>query len=144
MLENNQMGPYAIRIRIIMRDFGWHSLRTRHHIEILTAGWWGPAGTLVGFIEKESNLQGNSVVLGNAQVYGNAIVYGDAIVEKTPICISGLRHHITITETHIFIGCEGHPISHWKKEVRNIGLKNDYSESEIQQHIDLFKSLIRK
>lgn len=33
-----------------------------------------------GFVEKESNLEGNAQVYGNAWVYGDAQVYGDALV----------------------------------------------------------------
>lgn len=45
-------------------------------------------------------------VYGNARVYGDARVCGDARVKQTPLCVSGLSYHITLTETHAFVGCD--------------------------------------
>ena len=41
---------------------------------------WGTAGTVGGWIEKESNLQDNAWVSEDARVSGNAWVYGHAMV----------------------------------------------------------------
>jgi hypothetical protein len=57
----------------------------------------------------------NAQVSGNARVYGNAQVYCDERVEKTPINIIGLDYPITITETHLFAGCQGHEFDTWRK-----------------------------
>jgi len=75
-----------------------------------------------GLIEKEGNLsqEGDSWihwgsrVSGNAWVKDNAVVYGgapmitgwatgDARVSREPICISGLRWDVTISDNHIAI-----------------------------------------
>jgi hypothetical protein len=47
-------------------------------------------------------------------VYGNAQVYGNARVSKTPINIIGLAYPVTITETHLFAGCQGHLFESWR------------------------------
>ena len=81
----------------------------------------------------------NARVCGNARVYGDAQVYGDALISvdarvsgnarvsgdarvsgnakvfKTPIHISGLQYSITITETHLFAGCQGHKFEEWRE-----------------------------
>jgi hypothetical protein len=56
-------------------------------------------------------VSGDAWVSGNAQVYGDAWVYGDA--SKTPICVSGLRWAVTITDSHMRIGCQFHPLTAW-------------------------------
>ena len=63
-------------------------------IELTEDCKWGKAGDKGGWIEKESNLQGdawvygNAWVSGNAKVYGNACVYGDALVSGNA-CVYG-------------------------------------------------------
>ena len=69
------------------------------------------AGDEGGFIEDEKNIS----------VYGNAWVSGDA--QKTPICISGLCWHITISDSLIKIGCECHTSEQWE----------NFSDSEISK-----------
>ena len=62
----------------------------------------------------------NARVSGNARVYGNARVSGDAQVSGNAKCtqkafaISTHYHHITITDTHIKIGCQNQTIEFWK------------------------------
>lgn len=103
-----------------------------------------------GWIESELNLSqdGKCFVYGDAKVYENANVSGDAsvsgnaIVFITPVCVTGLKHNITVTETHIFIGCEGHTKQFWRKEIVNIGKKHNYTNKEINRIIKLLKQLI--
>lgn len=66
-------------------------------------------GDLGGYIESETNLQ----VYGNAWVYGNARVYGKC--EKSPICVSGLTWHVTITDEQMSIGCQSHTLKAWNR-----------------------------
>lgn len=84
-------------------------------------------GDLGGYIEKYDNL---------SQV-NKSWVSGDAKVSKNPICISGFRHHITITDTNISIGCMVFEISHWQKNIRKIGKENSYTENEVSTVIKL-------
>ena len=93
------------------------------------------AGDLGGYVASEKNLsqKGNAWVYGDARVSEDAWVYGDARVLKTPITIANLKHPITITETHVFIGCEGHTKQHWAKNIRKIGRKNGYNKEEVDQ-----------
>src|SRR6202008_2647799 len=85
-------------------------------------------GDLGGYIESETNLQvygnawvyldarvygdprfyGGVWVYGGAWVYGNARVYGKC--EKSPICVSGLTWHVTITDEQMSIGCQSHTL----------------------------------
>ena len=62
-----------------------------------------------GWVEKEDNLsqEGNAWVSGNAEVSGNARV--------SPITVTGLAWPVTITDTHMRIGCEYHSIDDWRK-----------------------------
>lgn len=76
---------------------------------------------------------GDAWVFGNARVFGNALVFGNAQVQKSPITIANLKHHITIAETHVFIGCEGHTKEHWARNIRKIGRRNDYTKQEIDK-----------
>ena len=92
----------------------------------------------------EAQVYGNARVFGNAKVFGEAQVFGEVQVTKTPKIITGLKHNITLTETHIFTGCEDHTIEHWKKEIKNIGKKHNYTDKDIKQVIGLLKLLLRK
>jgi len=73
----------------------------------------------------DTQVSGDAWVFGDAQVFGDARVSGDARVfgdaEKTPINITGLYYPITITDSHIKIGCEFHTTREW----------NDFTDAEI-------------
>ena len=62
------------------------------------------AGDLGGYLEKEENL----CISGAAWVSGEAQVSGEASI--SPICISGFRWIVTITDNHMRIGCQFHEI----------------------------------
>ena len=53
---------------------------TLYQIEATTQGYWGPVGTLGGYIQSERNLSGNAWVHHSARVYDNAQVYDNALV----------------------------------------------------------------
>jgi len=71
-----------------------------------------------------AQVSGNAQVSGDAQVYGDAQVSGNANIKKSPICISGSKWHITITNCNIAIGCELHTTEEWTnftdKEISNM------------------------
>jgi hypothetical protein len=73
----------------------------------------------------DARVYGNAEVYGNARVYGDAEVYGDArvygnaeVCTKKAFTISTNHYHVTITDTHITIGCQNHPIDFWRKAKR--------------------------
>ena len=66
-------------------------------------------------------MHGNAWVYGEAEVYGNAWVYGNAMVHgdaeeltRKAVTINSTHHHVTITDTHITIGCQNHKKDFWK------------------------------
>lgn len=65
-------------------------------------------GEIGGWLESESNLSQT----GDARVSGYARVSGDA--RTSPIVLSGLAWAVTITETHMQIGCEFHSHAEWE------------------------------
>ena len=88
----------------------------------------------------DARVSDNARVFGYARIFGNARVYGDTVVTKPVISLINVgKHNIMITDTHIAIGCENHPIAHWKKNIKKIGLDNGYSEAEIKKTIYLLK-----
>jgi len=90
-----------------------------------------------------AQVSGDAVVYGDAQVYGNAQVYGDAWVS---IClfVQQLRYNITVVDTHIFIGCQGHTWKYWKENIQAIGKEAGYSELEIKDVDKLLRVLTRQ
>lgn len=65
---------------------------------------------------------GDARVFGDAEVSGNARVFGDARVSgngekctSKAITISTNYHHVTITDTHITIGCQNKTKEFWSK-----------------------------
>ena len=62
------------------------------------------AGDLGGYLQSEENLCSS----GAAWASGEAQVSGEASI--SPICISGFRWIITITDKHMRIGCQFHEI----------------------------------
>ena len=87
-----------------------------------------------------ARVSGNAQVFGNVRVFGDAYVYDDARVTK---CLSTqqLRQDITATDTHVFIGCEGHTWEHWRKNIKSIGKKHKYTADEIRQVANLLNIL---
>lgn len=72
-------------------------------------------------------------MFGNAQVFGNARVYGNAEkCTKKAFTISTNMYHVTITDTHITIGCQNHPVEFWKKATRKTIAEMDGEKSAEQ------------
>lgn len=113
---------------------------TLFRIEATVDSKYASKGDLGGWIEKEANLDTD----GDAWVYGDARVYGDAQVKKKRHCIiiNNLKFNITITLGHIAIGCEMHTITHWKKNIKKIGMKHGYTSKEIEGTILMIKGAL--
>ena len=62
----------------------------------------------------DARVYGDAMVCWNAKVFGNARVSGNARVTKTPISIDGLRYQVTITDSHLIIGCQIHTPAEWE------------------------------
>ena len=74
-----------------------------------------PDGSEGGWVAETAHVDKTVYVSGSARVSGSASVSGSARVEKTPINIIGLIWDVTITDVHIAIGCQCHPIKGWAK-----------------------------
>jgi len=62
-----------------------------------------------------TKVYGGAKVFGNAWVYGNARVYGDAeVLTKHAVNITSSDYTVTITDTHITIGCQSHEKDFWR------------------------------
>ena len=109
------------------------------------------AGDLGGWIESEKNLSQDGYcwvyrsakVYGDAKVYGEAKVYGKAVVTKC-LFVQQEKHHITATDAHVFIGCQGHTWKYWFENINEIGRKHNYSTEEINDIEGLLKILRRQ
>ena len=129
---------------------------TLFRIELTIDCKWGKIGDKGGFIEKKSNLTGNTWVYGDAQVYGNARVYGDAQVYgdawvsgdawgKSPLQIQGTKHFVNFcAKGKLKIGCHELSLDVWLKKFTTIGKENGYTDKEIKEYglyIQLAKDL---
>ena len=100
------------------------------------------------WVYDNARVSGNAEVLGDAEVFedakvlGDARVSGDAIATRLVQTITTHKHKITMTDTHIAIGCENHTIEHWKKNIDKIGKKHNYSEKEIRAVRKLLTGLL--
>lgn len=103
-----------------------------------------------GKVFDDAKVGDNAQVFSNAQVYCNARVCGNAWVRdnarvwsnaKVRYCLffQQPRHNITATDTHVFIGCEGHTWEYWDKNVGIIGKKHEYTHTEINNTKDLLR-----
>lgn len=93
-------------------------------------------GEFGGLIEKEENLSHDesAQVSGNAQVYENAWIYG-GVWSKSPLYIQGTKHALTnCAPGYIQIGCECRTFADWKKNFKQIGKANNYSNAEIEEY----------
>ncbi len=79
--------------------------RTLHQIVCVTAFASVSVGDVGGWIETERNLDQS----GNAWVYGNA-----EVLTKKAVNIISNHYSVTITDTHMTIGCQNHPKQFWK------------------------------
>ena len=62
---------------------------------------------------------GDARVSGDAWVYGDAEVYGNANIKTSPICISGLKYHLTAYDKYVQIGCKFHTQDEWVEIFKN-------------------------
>jgi YdcK Beta solenoid repeat len=87
-----------------------------------------------------ARVYGDAQVSGDARVYGNARVYGDARVsgdawEFSPIQIRGSKNFINeASKTVIQIGCQAGTADWWAKNRVELGKKNGYSASQIEEY----------
>ena len=87
-----------------------------------------------------ARVSGNARVFGNAWVSGDARVFGNAQVTKC-LYFQQFKHSITVTDTHVFIGCEGHSWAYWKANITQIGEEHEYTPDEIRQVANLLNIL---
>lgn len=73
-------------------------------------------GDIGGWIEKEYNLShyNNAWVYDDAQVYDDARVLGNALVSKLAQTLRTNKYHITISDSHIQIGCKNYTFEEWE------------------------------
>ena len=112
--------------------------RTLKQIVCVTAFANIAVGDIGGWLESDSNLNhagnawvsGDARVSGDAEVCGNARVYGNAeVCTKKAYTISTNHYHVTITDTHITIGCQNRVIDFWRKAKRKDIAEMDGKES---------------
>lgn len=89
-------------------------------------------------------VSGDAMVYGNARVFGDAMVYGNA--EKSPIYISSLKYPVTITDTHLKIGCEFHTFEKWQEfdDKRIIGMDGKDAVKWWKAHKPLIMGIIEE
>ena len=63
----------------------------------------------------ESRVYGEAHVFGKVRVFYKARVSGMARASRSPIVIAGGEYDVTITDTHVQIGCMCHPLSWWRE-----------------------------
>lgn len=68
-------------------------------------------------VYEKAQIFGDARVFGNARVFGEAWVSGGAQVSGeasiSPICISGFRWTVTLTDKHMRIECQFHEVEAW-------------------------------
>lgn len=137
---------------------------TLHRIKALRSFGSVSKGDLGGWIASESNLSqrgnawvfgnarafghaevsGNAKVSGNAEVFSNAKVFGDAKSRTRVYTSALLRHSITLTDTHVAVGCEMHTHSEWLEKVDDIGHHYEYTTIEIQEYKTVLQIMIQQ
>ncbi len=67
-------------------------------------------------VSGNARVSGSALVFGSSRVLGNALVFGNAeVCTLRAFTVSTNMHHVTITDTHITIGCQSHKIDFWRK-----------------------------
>jgi hypothetical protein len=97
-------------------------------------------------VSGEAEVSGKAKVSGKARVFEEAKVFGEARVfggARVTCClfIQQPRHNITVTDTHAFIGCQGHTWEYWALNLTKIGKTNGYSKEEVKRVKSLLKIL---
>lgn len=67
-----------------------------------------------------------------------------AIASQLIIACNAHKHHITITDNYIAIGCENHSIEHWKKNINKIAKIHGYTTKELKDLKILLNALLRQ
>lgn len=80
----------------------------------------------------EARIYDNVRACGDVKVYGKAQAHGGVIITKC-LHIQQPKHNITVTDDHIFIGCQGHTWQYWNKNIVAIGKEYGYTDQEIKE-----------
>ena len=92
-------------------------------------------------------VSGRAQVSGDARVSGRAQVSGDAVCSATPLYVSGLQYHVTVTDKHIQIGCKQWPLPRTAKAVDKIAMENGLNKRDtrkLNKLIEFIKEMRRK
>ena len=103
-----------------------------------------------GVVFGDGVVYGNGAVFGDGRVFGNGVVcdngrvFGDSILtSKIFNCILN-KDSISVTDKHVSVGCEIHTFDYWQENVREIGMKNGYSEDDISEYELIILTLINQ
>ena len=132
----------------IMTQYGITLKRIRRIRDRLVGGWIESEYNLSqegeAFVFDEALVSGNAQVFGRAQVFGKAQVSGEAIATTNPYYLTLTRNSITVTDTHIQIGCELHTHEEWLANYITIGEANGYTTTDIKLYGKMIKLLIKR
>ena len=97
-------------------------------------------------------IYGDAKVFGNAYIHDNAVIYGDAQISNyvtigndlcissgvwriNPLYIVGTENTVhTCSHNELRIGCMRRTVSGWKDQYREIGVKNGYTDGQIEEY----------
>jgi hypothetical protein len=66
-------------------------------------------------VSGDARVSGEAQVFGEARVFGEAHVSDKARVNKPTLCLAGGAYWITLTNTHMIVGCKQQTYAVWGK-----------------------------
>ena len=95
----------------------------------------------------DAKVYGKAYVFGKAKVYVNARLYGNAQVfgnaTKRPLVLNGFPHLVTITDSHVRVGCEFHLATVWAYRGAAIIKSDGHSSEKAKEWANIINMLAR-
>ncbi len=122
-------------------------------------------------LKNEAIVRGNAVVGGFTVIHNNCIVEDNVIIEanclligtthmtkdvhiiadstfknvdvsESPNQVEGSVDNVMLIGDILSIGCMRYPLNYWKENIRQIGLKNNYTEEQIAEYTGYLQNII--
>ena len=130
--------------------------KTLFQMEVSVDCKWGKSGTKSGWIEniesiKDSFYEKLGWISEDSEIMGGTIRGGEimggeiwgGVYFKTILQIQGSIHYVNICDINkIQIGCISKTFDEWKKEFKQIGKENNYTENQILEYYIYIKMCI--
>lgn len=98
-------------------------------------------------VEGNAIIESNCLILENSHLLGDIHIIADrtfknVILTESPNQVEGSVDNVMLIGDILSIGCVKRPLDYWKKNIREIGLKHNYTEEQIAEYVNYLNGLL--